>query len=83
MRSNVIKVIIIFLLAGCKMPQERAIYEQELQLKADREAEKRIDSAYSAMKESCDSLLVHKVPQMADSVLREFIIADSLKRLKK
>ncbi len=83
MGLNCIKIIIIFLLAGCNTPQGREVYEQEIQRRADIEAEARIDSAYAAMKEECDSLLVNKVPLLADSVINIMNLADSLERVSK
>jgi hypothetical protein len=82
MGLNVIKIIIILLPVGCNTPQGRQIYEQEIQRRADVEAEARIDSAYAAMKNECDSLLVHKVPVMADSLINLMKMADSLKSIQ-
>jgi hypothetical protein len=82
MGANVIKIIIIFLLAGCGTQQGRETYRQELQHRADIEAEARIDSAYAAMKAACDSLLIYKVPLMADSVIRAMELTDSIKNIQ-
>jgi hypothetical protein len=82
MRLNVIKVFIIFLLAGCGTRQGREAYLQEIQRHADIAAEARIDSAYAAMRQECDSLLAVKVPLMADSVIWAMETADSIKRIK-
>jgi uncharacterized protein YcfL len=83
MGLNVIKFIIIFLLAGCSSQQGREVYRQEIQRRADVEAEARIDSAYAAMKIECDSLLVNKVPVMADSIINLMNLADSLQSIQK
>jgi hypothetical protein len=83
MGLNVIKVFIIFCLAGCQTQQGREGYQQEIQRRADIAAEARIDSAYAAMKVECDSLLTSKVPLMADSVIRVMEIEDSLKSTAK
>jgi uncharacterized lipoprotein YmbA len=82
MSINGIKVFIIFWLAGCSAKQGRETYQQEIQRRADVAAEAKIDSAYAAMKVECDSLLANKVPLMADSIIREMEMADSLKRIK-
>ncbi len=83
MGVNVIKIIIIFFLAGCGTQQGREKYLQEIQQKADIDAEARIDSAYAAINHECDSLLVNKVPQMADSIIGIIDAADSLTALQK
>jgi hypothetical protein len=83
MGVNVIKIIIIFLLAGCQTQQGREVYIQEMQRRADIAAEARIDSAYTATNAVCDSLLAYRVPLMADSVIKAMYLADSAERLKK
>ncbi len=60
----------IVLFGGCsgadKVPAELAI-----QRVADSLSEVRIDSAYAAIKSKCDTLRVHQVPQMVDSLLKD------------
>lgn len=52
-------------------PGERVRQELEIQRLKDAVAEARIDSAYAAVKISCDSMLVYQVPQMVDSFIKD------------
>ena len=74
----------MFLLtAGCNGTdaKEDALSLQRIQ---DSVSEARIDSAYAAIKDRCDTLMVHQVPIMVDSLLKDssllnnFFKADSL-----
>ena len=59
--------------------------EEKTENAADAVAESRIDSAFSAITKACDSLLVHKVPEMIErlkvhdsTVLQQFIDSTTL-----
>jgi hypothetical protein len=43
----------------------------ELQHNMDSVSEARIDSAYAVIKAGCDTLMVHQVPMMVDSFLKD------------
>lgn len=61
---------VILLFCGCSgRAQETSLLEIQ-QLK-DSVSEARIDSAFSAIKTACDSLMVYQVPKMVDSFLKE------------
>jgi hypothetical protein len=45
--------------------------ELEIQHVADSLSEVRIDSAYAAIKSQCDTMMVHQVPLMVDSLLKD------------
>ncbi len=57
------------LAAGCA-DKKNDNDEDVLLHRADSLSEARIDSAYIAIKDSCDELLVHKVPRFVDSLLK-------------
>jgi len=50
---------------------ERAPSLQEIQHQQDSLSEARIDSAYTAINNNCDTLMVHLVPQLVDSFLKD------------
>jgi hypothetical protein len=60
----------IILFSGCT-EGERPLTELEIQHIKDSVSEARIDSAYAAIKSQCDTLMVHQVPQMVDSLLKD------------
>jgi hypothetical protein len=61
-------VIVFF--AGCSGSGEN-YPELEKQHFTDSVSEARIDSAYAAIRNQCDTLMVHQVPQMVDSLLKD------------
>ncbi len=61
---------VIFLLWGCS-GGDKALPEFEIQRIRDSVSEARIDSANAAIKSQCDTLIVHQVPQMVDSLLKD------------
>lgn len=74
---------VIFFVAGCsgvdeKYPELATAHVQ------DSVSEARIDSAYAVIRSQCDTLMVHQVPQMVDSLLKDsallnnFFMHDSL-----
>lgn len=69
MGKKSIKIFLILLaLAGCQTKKGRRAYEAELQRRADIAVEARIDSAYTAIQQQCDSLLQNRVSLLADSI---------------
>jgi hypothetical protein len=60
--------IVIF--SGCSEGEKPATV-QEMQRIKDSISEARIDSAYARIKDRCDTLMVHQVPQMVDSLLKD------------
>jgi len=50
---------------------EREPDQLELQRLNDAASEARIDSAYAAIRGNCDTLMLYRAPQLADSVLRD------------
>jgi len=70
---------VIFFVAGCKEgPQKQP--ELEMQHVQDSVSEARIDSAYAAIKNQCDTLMLHHVPQMVDSLLKDSTLPGSFFR---
>lgn len=61
-------VIIFF--CGCA-EVEKPPTGLEMQHFKDSVSEARIDSAYASIKNQCDTLLAHQVPQMVDSFLKD------------
>ena len=61
---------VIILFCGCKAG-ERPQTDLEIQHIKDSVSEARIDSAYAAINSECDTLMVHQVPQMVDSFLKD------------
>jgi len=61
---------VIVLFCGCS-ETDKARPELEMQRVADSLSEARIDSAYAAIKSQCDTMMVHQVPQMVDSLLKD------------
>lgn len=76
---------VIFFVAGCATGGEKQP-ELEMQHVQDSVSEARIDSAYAAIKSQCDTLMVHQVPLMVDSLLKDsallnkFFMQDNLYR---
>lgn len=68
LKFNIYCVIILF--CGCTAG-EKPQTEQEIQDIKDSVSEARIDSAYSAIKSQCDTLMVYQVPKMVDSFLKD------------
>jgi hypothetical protein len=71
---------LLVLLAGCYNPIDQEQYGQQLRRRVDNLAEARIDSAYRAIQQRCDSLLLHRVPLWADSLAKA--IRDSADKKK-
>lgn len=61
---------LLLLLLGCQNRQDNERYQQLLRQQVDKAAEARIDSANAAIQRRCDSLLVHQVPLLADSIVQ-------------
>ena len=68
--------VVFFLIAGCcvalsacKMGTNREQEDESVQ-KKDSISEARIDSAYLAINNACDTALLHIVPRLTDSLLR-------------
>ena len=61
---------VIILWCGCT-DVEKPLANLEVQRLKDSISEARIDSAYASIKSGCDTLLVHQVPQMLDSFLKD------------
>ena len=61
-------VIVFF--AGCSGGAENYT-ELEKQHFNDSVSEARIDSAYSSIRSQCDTLMVHQVPEMVDSLMKD------------
>lgn len=59
-----------FLFCGCT-GEKNGQPETELQHFADSVAEQRIDSAYEAIRNNCDTMMVYRVPVMVDSFLKD------------
>lgn len=55
---------------GCVQKDEKAA-ELEIAQRRDSLSESRIDSAYAAIKNSCDTLMIYQVPRMVDSLLKD------------
>ncbi len=64
---------VIILFYGCRT-REKLPSDLELQHFKDSVSEARIDSAYSIIKNQCDTLMVHQVPQMVDSFLKDSVL---------
>ncbi len=60
----------VFLFLGCSDGQKPPSLT-DTQHDADSVSEARIDSAYAAIKQNCDTLLVYQVPKMVDSLLKD------------
>ncbi len=84
---------VIILFCGCTAG-EKPQTELELQHFKDSVSEARIDSAYAIIKSHCDTLMVHLVPQMVDSFLKDsallqnyfdtnFVYSDTDKKVEK
>ncbi|MEO8772014.1 MAG: hypothetical protein ABI402_18090 [Ferruginibacter sp.] len=59
----------LFFLLGCHSNQDAVDLDQfEQQLNKD--AEKRLDAAYSSITKHCDSLLTYELPLKVDSILK-------------
>lgn len=58
------------LFAACA-DEENKMTALEKQRIKDSISEARIDSAYAIIKSNCDTLMVHQVPQMVDSLLKD------------
>ena len=54
------------LLQSCKTGNNNKAEEEKKLLQADSLSEARIDSAYAAINNACDTLLVHEVPKMVE-----------------
>ncbi len=68
MRRHVVMVFLIFGAAACTNP---AANEQRMREEAeDLAAEATIDSAYPHLTAACETLMVHRLPVMVDSVLQ-------------
>jgi hypothetical protein len=70
---------VIFFVAGCsgvdkKYPELATAHVQ------DSVSEARIDSAYAAIRSQCDTLMVHQVPQMIDSLLKDSALLNNFFR---
>ena len=61
---------VIILCCGC-WGGNKGRTELAIQRAADSLSEVRIDSAYAAIKNQCDTLRIHQVPQMVDSLLKD------------
>ncbi len=61
---------ISFLFLGCNEPKKE-VPELEILHYTDSTSEMRIDSAYTAIRSNCDTLLKYKAPVMADSLLKD------------
>lgn len=61
---------VFILFSGCRQKKQGAS-EAEILHAADSVSEWRIDSAYAAIKSNCDTLMVHQVPAMVDSLLKD------------
>jgi hypothetical protein len=61
---------VILLFCGCS-GADKPQPEFEMQRIKDSVSEARIDSANAAIKSQCDTLMVHQVPQMVDSLLKD------------
>lgn len=61
---------VIILVCGCTAG-EKPQTGLEIQHYKDSVSEARIDSAYAIIKSQCDTLMVHQVPQMVDSFLKD------------
>jgi uncharacterized lipoprotein NlpE involved in copper resistance len=70
---------LLLTLLGCQNQQDSEQYQQMLRQRIDKAAEARIDSAYAAIQSRCDSLLVYRVPQLADSMVKAM---DSINHLQ-
>jgi hypothetical protein len=55
---------------GCGHPNDNDNDKDAALHRADSISEAKIDSAYKAIADSCDTLIVHRVPQFADSVMK-------------
>jgi uncharacterized lipoprotein NlpE involved in copper resistance len=71
--------LLLLVLLGCQNQQDQEHYQQAFRERVDKAAEARIDSAYAAIQSRCDSLLVYRVPQLADSIIKAM---DSINHLK-
>jgi hypothetical protein len=84
---------VIFFFCGCTDEEKPQTY-LEIQHIKDSVSEARIDSAYAVIKSQCDTLMVHLVPQMVDSFLKDsallqkyfdtnFVYSDADKKVEK
>lgn len=64
---------VIILCVGCQEADQK-LTELEMEHRRDSVAEARIDSAYAAIKSQCDTLMIHQVPQMVDSLLKDSML---------
>jgi hypothetical protein len=61
---------VIILFCGCTTG-DKPQTDLEIQHIKDSVSEARIDSAYAVIKSHCDTLMVHQVPQMVDSFMKD------------
>jgi hypothetical protein len=61
---------VIILFCGCA-GHDNAVSEFEMQRIKDSVSEARIDSANTAIKSKCDTLMVYQLPKMIDSLLKD------------
>jgi hypothetical protein len=61
---------VIILFCGCS-EADKTLPELEIQRAKDFLSEARIDSAYAAIKNQCDTMMVYQVPKMVDSLLKD------------
>lgn len=64
-----ILVLLLMGVAGCENQHDREVYQQQFRSRVDAAAEARIDSAYKAIQERCDSLMEFRVPVVVDSIV--------------
>ncbi|MEP7236990.1 MAG: hypothetical protein ABI685_03960 [Ferruginibacter sp.] len=64
---------VFILFCGCS-EGDKSPTEMEIQHYQDSVSEARIDSANAAIKDACDTMMVHQVPQMVDSLLKDTIL---------
>jgi hypothetical protein len=72
--------LLLLAVLGCQNQRDNEQYQQMLRQRVDKAAEARIDSAYAAIQRRCDSLLMFRVPQLADSMVKAM---DSINHLQK
>ena len=66
--------VIFLFLQSCKTGTDRHEEDKKM-FEVDSLAEARIDSAYAAINNECDTFLVHKVPQMVNLLIKKDTIA--------
>jgi uncharacterized lipoprotein NlpE involved in copper resistance len=72
---------LLLVLLGCQNQQDKDQYQEALRQQIDKASEARIDSAYSAIQRRCDSLLMYRVPQLADSMVKAMDSTDHLQTI--